>query len=159
MLVIKRDGREVPFNSNKIAIAISKAFKQCGSTADIKPIYDAVVASAFNCKDKVAVEDIQDTIENVLIEHKLAAEAKAFIQYRHDRTNVREGKSNIMQIMDELTNSAGSETQRENANINALTTSGTMLKYGSEIAKEYNLRYLIKPEIAKLHREGAIHIH
>lgn len=158
--VIKRDGTEVPFNPSKIATAISKAFNACNSSADPESIYNDVMSVILDRKqEKVQVEDIQDIIENILIDNKLSSEAKEFIRYRNDRTNIREGKSQVMRIMYELTHDAGSETQRENANINALTTSGTMLKYGSEVSKEYTLRYVIRPEISKLHRKGAIHLH
>lgn len=158
--VVKRDGTEVRFDLSKVAQAISKAFKACNSSADVQAICDVVLNKIEDFRtDSVPVEQIQDIIENTLIDNKLSTEAKEFIRYRNDRTNIREGKSQVMRIMNELTHDAGSETQRENANINALTTSGTMLKYGSEVSKEYTLRYVVKPEIAKLHREGAIHLH
>lgn len=159
MLVIKRDGRAVQFDQEKIYAAIKKAFDHIGSENDPNGVADEVALHVVKADNDITVEEIQDLIEEALINRNLIAESKEFIRYRNERTNIREGKSTLMRTIDELTNSAGSETQRENANINALTTSGTMLKYGSEIAKEYNLRHLIKPEIAKLHREGAIHLH
>ena len=90
-----------------------------------------------------------------------AQTAKAYILYRYERTRDREVKSNLMKIMNELTfdSAKDSDIKRENANIDGDTAMGTMLKYGSSAAKEFYEMRVLKPEHAKAHRNGDIHIH
>ena len=107
------------------------------------------------------VEEIQDLVEKELIECGHAQTAKAYILYRYERTRDREVKSNLMKIMNELTfdSAKDSDIKRENANIDGDTAMGTMLKYGSSAAKEFYEMRVLKPEHAKAHRNGDIHIH
>ena len=87
--------------------------------------------------------------------------AKTFIRYRAERTKVRERKTNLMKSLHDITfkDSKDEDSKRENANINADTPMGMMLKYGSESAKQFYLNDLIKPEYAQAHIKGDIHIH
>ncbi len=87
--------------------------------------------------------------------------AKAYIRYRAERTKVRERKTNLMKSLHDITfkDSKDEDSKRENANINADTPMGMMLKYGSEAAKQFYLNDLIKPEFATAHIKGDIHIH
>jgi len=163
--IIKRDGRKVPFNIEKIANAIFKAAQSCGGT-DLNTAMDvaAKVCKIFEEENPgctPTVEEIQDLVEKTLIENGHAKTAKAYILYRYERTRSREMKTNLMSVLNELTFSSAkdSDIKRENANIDGDTAMGTMLKYGSVSAKEYYEMYVLNPKHAKAHREGDIHIH
>lgn len=163
--IIKRDGRKVPFNIEKIANAIFKAAQSCGGS-DFNEAMDTAVEvcgvyEKSNGNKVPTVEEIQDLVEKVLIENGHAKTAKAYILYRYERTRSREMKTNLMCVLNELTFSAAkdSDIKRENANIDGDTAMGTMLKYGSVSAKEYYEMYVLEPKHAKAHRDGDIHIH
>ncbi|HQM02364.1 MAG TPA: anaerobic ribonucleoside-triphosphate reductase, partial [Ruminococcus flavefaciens] len=163
--IIKRDGRKVPFNIEKIANAIFKAAQAKGGT-DFNAAMDVAVEvcklyEEQNPGKTPTVEEIQDLVEKTLIEKGHAKTAKAYILYRYERTRSREMKTNLMCVLNELTFSAAkdSDIKRENANIDGDTAMGTMLKYGSVSAKEYYEMYVLEPAHAKAHREGDIHIH
>ena len=162
MHVIKRDGRKEKFEQTKIENAINKCLKQCNYLDDKLA---KLIVSSINRKIKdlneIEVEKIQDLVEDELIHRDLKELAKSYIKYRHDRSNARQFKSSLTQIFHEInsTNSDDMDLKRENANIDANTSMGTMLKYGSEAAKDYNLKYLIKPEYAQAHINGDLHLH
>ena len=107
------------------------------------------------------VEDIQDTVENVLMDSGYAFVARKYILYRAERTRVRELNTRLMKIYDELTfsDARNSDMKRDNANIDGDNPMGVMLKYGTEGAKDYYLKSLLTPEQAKAYSEGDIHIH
>ena len=163
--IIKRDGRRESFDLDKIANAVFRAAQSVGGT-------DAAMASdvaektcalyeQLHGSQEPTVEEIQDLVEKELIECGHAQTAKAYILYRYERTRDREVKSNLMKIMNELTfdSAKDSDIKRENANIDGDTAMGTMLKYGSSAAKEFYEMRVLKPEHAKAHRNGDIHIH
>mgnify|MGYP000765842729 CR=1 FL=1 len=104
---------------------------------------------------------MQDTVEKVLIESGHARTAKKYILYRNERTRVREMNTRLMKVYEDLTfkSSLENDVKRENANIDGDTAMGTMLKYGSEGAKQFYEMCVIDPRFAKAHREGDIHIH
>lgn len=162
MDVIKRDGRYEIFDSSKIEKAIAKCMQSCNYQDEKLP---KLIVNSINKKIKdlkeVEVEKIQDFVEDELIHRDLKQLAKSYIRYRHERSKARQFKSSLTQIYHEIntTKSDDMDLKRENANIDANTSMGTMLKYGSEAAKDYNLKYLIKPEIAQAHINGDIHIH
>ena len=108
-----------------------------------------------------SVEEVQDTVERVLIENGFVRTAKSYILYRAERSRIREMNTRLMRIYEDITNKAAidSDIKRENANINGDTAMGAMLKYGSEGAKQFNLMFVLKPEHAEAHRNGDIHIH
>ena len=161
----KRDGREVPFNIEKIASAVFKAASATGGK-DYKTameLAEKVVAFIEESMDKRVpdVEEIQDAVEKILIETGHARTAKEFILYRAERTKVREMNTRLMKVYEELTfkDAKDNDLKRENANIDSDTAMGTMLKYGSEGAKQFYEMYVLKPEHARAHNEGDIHIH
>ncbi|OPX85510.1 MAG: Anaerobic ribonucleoside-triphosphate reductase [Pelotomaculum sp. PtaB.Bin104] len=161
----KRDGREVPFNIEKIANAIFKAACAAGGR-DYAPAFslaEKVVEyiETILAKKVPAVEEIQDVVEKVLIENGHARTAKAFILYRAERTRIREMNTRLMKIYEDLTfqEAKDNDLKRENANIDGDTAMGTMLKYGSEGAKRFYEMFVLKPEHALAHKEGDIHIH
>lgn len=162
----KRDGRKVTFNLEKISNAIYKAMQAAGDGNEKLALElaakVAVKAEGNHEKtDAPSVENIQDIVETVLIDEDLASVAKSYILYRAERTRAREMNTRLMKTYEEITNSASIESnlKRDNANINGDTAMGAMLKYGSEGAKIYNEMYILKPEHARAHHEGDIHIH
>jgi anaerobic ribonucleoside-triphosphate reductase len=161
----KRDGREVPFNIEKIANAIFKAANAAGGKdyATALSLAEKVVEYIETELDKrvPTVEEIQDAVEKVLIENGHARTAKEFILYRAERTRVREMNTRLMKVYEDLTfkDAKDNDLKRENANIDGDTAMGTMLKYGSEGAKQFYEMFVLKPEHSMAHKEGEIHIH
>jgi len=163
--IIKRDGRTVDYDINKIATAIYKAAEVLGGHNEemamnlAKEVERYLVEECHN--EKPTVEEIQDAVEKMLIENGHARTSKEFILYRAERTRVREMNTRLMKTYEDLTfkDAAEVDNKRENANINADTAMGTMLKYGSEGSKQFYQMFVLKPEHAKAHREGDIHIH
>ena len=160
----KRDGREVPFNIEKITNAIFKAAVAAGGSDyhTAESLAEQVAETLEHGKEKVpSVEEIQDTVEKTLIESGHARTAKKFILYRAERTRIREKNTQLMKTYEGLTfqDSRNNNLKRENANINGDTAMGTMLRYGSEGAKRFNSLYVLKPEHSKAHNNGDIHIH
>lgn len=165
--IIKRDGREVPFNLEKIARAIFRAAQAVGGSD-----YDEAVALACEVSEKIeigskesgelpTVEQIQDMVEKVLITHGHARTAKEYIIYRSERTKIREMNTSLMKTYEDLTfqSAIDNDIKRENANIDGDSAMGTMLKYGSEGAKKFYELYVLDPRFSKAHKEGDIHIH
>ena len=163
--IIKRDGRTVDFNVDKIADAIYKAAQVLGGKDRDMAKYLARQVEVYLieiCHNEVpTVEQIQDTVEKVLIENGHARTAKEYILYRAERTRVRDMNTRLMKTYEDLTfkEAKDNDTKRENANIDGDTAMGTMLKYGSEGAKQFYEMFVLKPEHAQAHRDGDIHIH
>ncbi len=166
-IILKRDGRTVPFDANKITAAIMKAFEASNSAKSLKAAEEITreVVSDLERSEAVddvpSVEQIQDMVERVLIENGFVRTAKSYILYRAERSRIREMNTRLMRVYDDITNKSAidSDIKRENANINGDTAMGAMLKYGSEGAKEFNLMFMMKPEHAEAHRNGDIHVH
>ncbi len=164
--IIKRDGRSVEFHKEKIAEAVEKAFRACAAMQD-RSVADEIADKVVEKLDSGAiegtptVEGVQDLVEETLIESGFVQTAKAYILYRAERNRVRDVNSRIFQTLKDITFSKASDSdmKRENANIDADTAMGTMLKYGSESAKQFYEMCVIDPRFAKAHREGDIHIH
>jgi len=162
----KRDGRLVDYNEAKIAKAIERAFRAVNSAkgeAEAARLAEKVTREIDRDENisMPTVEYVQDKVEQVLIDGGYAKTAKAYILYRAERSRVREAKTRLMSILQDITfkDAADSDVKRENANIDGDTAMGTMLKYGSESAKQFNDMYVLNPEHARAHREGEIHIH
>jgi len=164
--IIKRDGRAVEFKLGKIADAIEKAFVASGSLKD-RSVADGLALQVLKKIEDGAiegvptVEGVQDLVEEVLAENGFVQIARAYIKYRAERTRAREKNTNLMQTIDKITHSDAKDfdISRENANIDADTAMGTMLKYGSETAKQYYQMSVIADQFTKAHNEGDIHIH
>ena len=156
----KRDGREVEFDKEKIASAIARAFEATykpGQEDVAGSLADEVVSLLEVEGDAVPeVEHIQDMVEKVLMDDGYIQTAKAYILYRNERSRVREMNSRLMKTYEDITfsDAADSDLKRENANINGDTAMGSMLKYGSEGAKQFYQMFVLKPEHAKAHQEG-----
>ena len=166
-VILKRDGRTVPFDADKITAAIMKAFEASNSAKSLKAAEEITrevisdLERSENVDDVPTVEQIQDMVERVLIENGFVRTAKSYILYRAERSRIREMNTRLMRVYDDITNKSAidSDIKRENANINGDTAMGAMLKYGSEGAKEFNLMFMMKPEHAEAHRNGDIHVH
>ena len=163
--IIKRDGREVPFEIDKISTAIYKAAEAIGGhNREVAEELAKQVEDYIEKEEKIStptVEHIQDVVERTLIESGHSRTAKEYILYRADRTRHREMNTRLMKTYEDLTFKAAKDNdiKRENANIDGDTAMGTMLKYGSEGAKQFYEMYILDPAHAKAHREGDIHIH
>ncbi|MDF2566992.1 MAG: ribonucleoside-triphosphate reductase class catalytic subunit [Oscillospiraceae bacterium] len=163
--IIKRDGREVPFNIEKITNAIFKAAQAVGGNnyeESMQLAYQVCEYVEKTIGNKVpTVEQLQDAVEHILVENGHAKTAKTYILYRDGRTRVREMNTKLMKIYEDLTfkPAVDNDIKRENANIDGDTAMGTMLKYGSEGAKQFYEMYVLDPRHAKAHANGDIHIH
>ena len=162
--IVKRDGRTVAFEPDKIADAIFKAAQASGgrdydmATALAGQVENALEAASLTCP---TVEQVQDVVEKVLVKSGHARTAKKYILYRDERTRVREMNTRLMKVYEDLTfkSSLENDVKRENANIDGDTAMGTMLKYGSEGAKQFYEMFILDPRHSEAHREGDIHIH
>lgn len=161
----KRDGREMPFNIEKIESAIFKAASVSGgkdheTAMDLANQVVVYLEKTLN-KTEPTVEDIQDAVEKVLIETGHAKTAKEYILYRSERTRVREMNTRLMKVFEDLTfkDAESNDLKRENANIDGDTAMGTMLKYGSEGSKQFYELFVLNPAHASAHKAGDLHIH
>jgi len=170
---VKRDGREVPFDKSRIAIAISKAFDASKEMAgnDLATILDKSLQLANEVeldlykldaeRETVGIEEIQDAVERALMREGLSETAKGYILYRKQRQQSRERHSVLMQEYHSLINTEveESDARRENANIDGNTPMGTMLKFGTTGAKEYYKNFMLSDSVRKAYESGDIHIH
>lgn len=160
----KRTGDIVKFNAQKITDAIKKAnmesIDETFSKEQLSTITNNVIKALKNLKTP-GVEQIQDAVEKVLIAGNFASTAKAYILYRAEHTKLRQAKADLMDIYNELTftKAKDADIKRENANIDADTAMGTMLKYGSEGSKYFITSNILPKDIAVAHMDGDIHIH
>ena len=160
----KRTVDIVKFNAQKITDAIKKAnmesIDETFSKEQLSTITNNVIKALKNLKTP-GVEQIQDAVEKVLIAGNFASTAKAYILYRAEHTKLRQAKADLMDIYDELTftKAKDADIKRENANIDADTAMGTMLKYGSEGSKYFITSHILPKDIAVAHMDGDIHIH
>ncbi|NLX82196.1 MAG: anaerobic ribonucleoside triphosphate reductase [Clostridiales bacterium] len=165
--IIKRDGRTVPFESVKIEQAIARALAASGSQKGAETARDlaAVVTHELETSEQIpaspSVEQVQDVVERVLIEKGFVLTAKAYILYRAERSRVREMNTRLMKTYEDITfsDAVDSDIKRENANIDGDSAMGSMLKFGSEGAKQFYDMYVLNPKHAQAHRAGDIHIH
>lgn len=155
--VVKRDGREVGFNADKIATAIRKSAKELGYEIKESELLDTVkrVISYIEKTEstKVSVEEIQNYVVKALKDSKLPKISSAYESYRTERTKIRELKSDLMTAISKI----GVETDRDNANVGN-NFSSKLLRIASESNKWYNLSSMPK-ELAKAHENGDIYYH
>ena len=163
--IVKRDGRLTEFHIEKIAKAIYKAAEVLGGkdyemALDLAQKVESYVVD-IGLERNPTVEQIQDAVEKVLIENGHARTAKEYILYRAERTRIREMNTRLMKVYEDLTfkEAEDNDIKRENANIDGDTAMGTMLKYGSEGAKQFYEMFVLNPKHSGAHGEGDIHIH
>ena len=163
--IIKRDGRVVPYDIQRIEDAIAKAMEATGRD---EPEASAKVASCVEARlvkqcgaESPTIEMIQDVVEKVLLDKGYRRVATKYMDYRDVRNENRKAKEPFIQTMDELTkeDAANSDKKRDNANIDGDTAMGTMLKYGTESAKYYYEFAFLSKEQSEAHKGGDIHIH
>lgn len=182
LVVIKRNGKKVPFDETKIALAIKKGFDSVEvdidedekmrkyTSNDVQKVYQAVlkrIAKESKSTDKFKIEEIQDFIEAELEKNGYLDVYKSFSEYRERRNASRQSffdDKKTHKFLKSLENlglkSANEEdAKRENANIDGNSPMGTMLQYGATVSKEFAKAYLMKSEYATMHDEGVIHIH
>lgn len=161
----KRDGRVIRFDSTKIVEAVRKAFVACGmGTSELHASEVALeVMSRLSemGEETPDVETIQDLVEKTLMDQGHDDVAKAYILYRQRRTVARDQQSALMRTLREITFASAEEAdaKRENANVDGNSAMGSMLRYGTESAKQFNLLEVLDPAHAAAHRDGDIHIH
>ena len=164
--IVKRDGKIVKFDQEKITEAIAKAglateeFKYDRA----KALSDKVVARADEeiTTRTPNVEQLQDIVEEVLMESSFKKTARAYIQYRQERSRRREAKSDLMMIYRTISHADASEdsdVKRSNANVDGNSAMGKMLQFGAEGSKVFAKSLLLRPDIAAAHDNGDIHIH
>jgi ribonucleoside-triphosphate reductase len=159
----KRNGDIVAFDSVKILDAMRQANKVVDGE-NMTPT-DLLFLTEKVCEcipgDQCSVEEVQDYVEQTLIRFGYGKTAKAYILYRAEHTKIRNTESDLMEIYQRLTYSHAKDEdiKRENANIDADTAMGTMLKYGSEGSKYFIDNYVLPKDIAAAHINGEIHIH
>ena len=163
--IVKRDGRKLPFNIEKIANAVYRAAQAVGGSDYDEAMEIArkvcIMIEEVYGEEIPTVEQVQDIVEKVLVEEGHAKTAKAYILYRSNRTRSREMNTRLMKVYEDLTftSAKDSNMKRDNANIDGDTAMGTMLKYGSEGSKQFYEMYVLDPKHASAHNGGDIHIH
>lgn len=163
--IIKRDGRELSFDEQKITRAIVKAFAASHSFQGEETAAQMTAQVIAGLEEegiaRPTVESIQDRVEQVLMLNGFVQTAKSYILYRAERSRIREMNTRLMKTYHDVTFKAAkdSDIKRENANIDGDTAMGTMLEYGSEGAKQFYEMFVLDPAFAAAHREGDIHIH
>ena len=160
----KRNGAVVDFDAGKIRNAILKANRAVKGEPMAAKVLDRLtreVAGRFAGEEVPTVEQVQDVVEQRLIAADFAKTAKAYILYRAEHAKIRQAEGDLMDIYRQLTfrDAKDVDLKRENANIDADTAMGTMLKYGSEGSKYFVNNYILPKDIAAAHVGGDIHIH
>ena len=155
--VLKRDGRHVEFNNQKIVAAILKAMDVTEAGEDI--VLAAQIAHAISTleKEEMTVEEIQDVVENQLMNSPRQEVAKEYIRYRNKRNLARKAKTN--EIFQTIIDAQVNDITRENANMNADTPAGMMMKFASEATKSYVDECLLSDPVREAVAQNYIHIH
>ncbi len=164
--IVKRDGKIVKFDPEKITEAIAKAglateefkYERAKTLSDkvLKRAEETITVRTPN------VEQIQDIVEEVLMESSFKKTAREYIRYRQERSRRREAKSDLMMIYRTISHADASEDsdiKRSNANVDGNSAMGKMLQFGAEGSKVFAKTLLIRPDIAAAHDNGDIHIH
>lgn len=155
--VIKRDGRIVGFNEEKIRAAIRKAMLSTPVGEDVALLNQIADRISYRGKDQMSVEEIQDQVEIELMNSERKDVAKRYIAYRDQRSIARRSKTHEMFL--DIIAAKSNDITRENANMNADTPAGMMMKFASESTKPFVDDYLLSPEVRDAVRHNYLHIH
>ena len=155
--VVKRDGRIVGFNREKIAAAIRKAMLTTENGEDETLVYKIVDRIEYRGKEQSSVEEIQDMVEFELMKSPRKEVAKSYIAYRDKRSIARKAKTREMFL--EIVDAKSNDVTRENANMNADTPAGMMMKFSSETTKPFVDDYLLSEDTLWAVRNNYLHIH
>ncbi len=156
-IVVKRDGRVVGFNEEKIKGAIRKAMLATETGEDESLINKIATRIASHRQERMTVEEIQDLVELELMKSSRKEVARRYIAYRDQRSRARKAKTRDMFI--EIIETKNNDITRENANMNTDSPAGMMMKFASETTKPYVDDYLLSEEALMAVRSGYIHIH
>ena len=155
--VVKRDGRIVGFNEQKIMAAIRKAMLHTDKGEDSSLIEQITDHIAYRGKSQMSVEAIQDAIELELMKSARKDVAQKYIAYRNQRNIARKAKTR--DVFMSIVNAKNNDITRENANMNADTPAGMMMKFASETTKPFVDDYLLSQEVRDAVTHNYIHIH
>lgn len=162
--VIKRDGRVVNFNPDKIENAMIKAYKSChGKAPDDKfnLLIDRTVSyierQVLLSEDGIGVEDIQDLVERKLMDSRYKEVARSYISYRDSRSRERLKKSKLIQDM--ASKLKGTNIENQNANVDENSFGGRMGEARSVVVKDYALNYCMSAMSRENHLNNMIYIH
>ena len=163
MNIIKRSGEEVPFDSQKIYVAISKANSSVPEesridSATIRDITTKVTERAAAMLHTPTVEDVQEEVENALIEANAALVAKSYIKYRYKHSMIRQANTTDEAILS-LLDMSNEEVKQENSNKNPTIASTQRDYMAGEVSKDLCERILVPKDIWEAHKEGIIHFH
>ena len=155
--VLKRDGRQVGYNEEKIKAAIRKAMIAAEVNDDEALIQRIADRIGMRGKSQMTVEAIQDMVENELMKSPYKQVARTYIKYRHSRNVAR--KAGTANVFKEIINAKNNDITRENANMNADTPAGMMMKFASETTKPFVDDYLLSEEVREAVADNVLHIH
>jgi len=155
--VVKRDGRIVGFNEQKVMAAIRKAMLHTDKGEDERLLYQITDHIAQRGDSQMTVEQIQDAVEMELMKSSRKDVAQKYIAYRHQRSVARKAKTR--EVFLDIVNIKKSDVTRENANMNADTPAGMMMKFASETTKPFVDDYLLSEESRDAVEKNYLHIH
>ena len=155
--VLKRDGRVVGFNEEKIVAAVRRAMLHTDKGEDMQLAHEIADRIACRGQEQMSVEDIQNCVEIELMKSRRKDVAQLYIAYRNQRSVARKAKTR--DIFLEIIETKSNEVTRENANMNADTPAGMMMKFSSETTKPFVDDYLLVEEVKNAVRQGYLHIH
>ena len=159
LYVVKRDGKKVPFDRQKIYNAIAGAARECGSTTDdeLKRLTDQVVTKCQTMSD-LSVEAIQDMVEDALMSNNYHDIARHYIKYRQNKEIVRASKKTDDEILS-LVECRNEEANEENSNKNPTLVSTQRDYIAGIVSKDIARRRLLPEDVVKAHDAGLIHVH
>jgi len=159
MIVIKRDGRKVKFDPEKIKLAIAKAYMEVDGNTDkmTNDVSESIISFILSHGDEITVEAIQDIIEKKLMASKRKDVAKAFIIYRNDRSRIRQRNSELMKRVRTKLNAE--EVENQNANVDERSFGGRIGAVSSEVMKQYALDSCMSEMAKNNHLNNEIYIH
>ncbi len=163
MIVIKRSGEEVVFDSSKIENAVRKANNATTETEQmdemtLRRITDTVVKQCMEYNRAVSVEEIQDMVETAIMAERAFQVAHNYITYRYERAMVRKANTTDKQILS-LIGRYNEEAKQENSNKNPTVNSTQRDYMAGEVSKDITRRFLLPPDIVDAHEKGIIHFH
>ncbi len=155
--VVKRDGRIVGYNEEKVKAAIRKAMLQTEKGEDESLIMRIVDRITARGRENMEVEQIQDMVEDELMKSSRKEVARKYIAYRDQRRIARNAKTRDVFL--EIINAKNNDVTRENANMNADSPAGMIMKFASETTKKFVDDYLLSPESKEAVRGNYLHVH
>lgn len=167
--IVKRDGRKVKFNPDKIKNALMKAMVAVRNNDEVENYMEVMQLTqkiVSKCYDRYkqtepTVEQVQDIVVETLIESGIVDVSKAYIEYRQRRSEHRDSQTALMKKIEDITfsDSKDSNLKRDNANVDGNTAMGTMLQYGSAVSKQFATDKLLGKEFVKEFKKGNIYPH